>query len=71
MKLPALAAALLSVFVLSGCSSLVDAQSKCTAQSASYLIMWDCIRGRVAAGSAGMMNNDLGVRYLAVGDLLA
>ena len=71
MKFTALAAALLSGMALSGCVSLVDAQSKCSAQSASYLTMWDCIRGRVAAGTAGMMNNDLGVRYLAVGDLLA
>ena len=71
MKLTNLAVILMSGFALSGCLSLVDAQSKCSAQSASYLTMWDCIRGRVSAGTAGQMNNDLGVRYLAVGDLLA
>lgn len=71
MKLTTIAAVLMSGFALSGCLSLVDAQSKCSTQNTSYLAMWDCVRGRVAAGTAGMMNNDLGVRYLAVGDLLA
>jgi hypothetical protein len=33
--------------------------------------MWDCIRGAVGEGNAGMMNNAQGVRYLAVGDALA
>lgn len=71
MKLTTIAAVLTSGLTLAGCLSLVDAQSKCSAQAASYLSMWDCIRGRVAAGTAGMMSNDLGIRYLAVGDLLA
>jgi hypothetical protein len=33
--------------------------------------MWDCIRGSVAEGHAGQMNNAQGVRYLAMGDALA
>lgn len=71
MKPSSLIAVVLASFALSGCLSLVDAQSKCSAANPSYLSMWDCIRGRVAAGTAGQMNNDLGVRYLAIGDLLA
>jgi hypothetical protein len=57
--------------VLSGCGSLVNAQNQCSAARQGYLSMWDCIRGAVAEGNAGMMNNAQGVRYLAVGDALA
>ena len=32
--------------------------------------MWDCIRGRIAANEAGMMNNSPGMRYIAYGNLL-
>jgi hypothetical protein len=65
---------LLSYFVIStlaGCSSLVEAQSNCTATNPSYLKTWECIRDKVAKNQAGNMNNDLGLRYLAIGDLLA
>lgn len=55
---------------LGGCTSLVGAQSTCSAQNSSYSSMWECIRGKVAANQAGLMNNDLGVRYLAYGDVL-
>jgi hypothetical protein len=55
---------------LSGCTSLVEAQNTCSAQNPSYISMWGCIRGKVAANQAGAMNNDLGVRYMAYGDLL-
>ena len=71
MKLSSAAFLLATGVALSGCLSLVDAQSTCSTQNASYQAMWDCVRGRVAAGTAGQMNNDLGLRYLAVGDLLA
>ena len=57
--------------ILTGCvSSLNDAQSSCSAQHAQFSPMWDCIRGRVAAGTAGMMNNEMGIRYMAFGDAL-
>jgi uncharacterized protein YceK len=56
---------------LSGCGSLVSTESQCSAASQSYLTMWDCIRGSVAEGHAGAMNNAQGVRYLAMGDALA
>lgn len=71
MKLAMLATVLMSGFALSSCVGLVDAQSKCSTQNPAYQAMWDCVRDRVAAGTAGQMNNDLGVRYLAVGDLLS
>jgi hypothetical protein len=66
-----LIAVLLGVLTVAGCGSLVGAQSSCSASIQSYLGMWDCIRGRVSQGSAGLMNNAQGVRYLAVGDALA
>lgn len=58
-------------FSLAGCGSLVQSQNTCSAQSQSYLSMWNCIQGKVADNQAGMMNNDLGVKYMAYGDLLA
>ena len=56
---------------LNGCGSLVGAQDECSAANQSFLPMWTCIRGAVAEGNAGMMNNAQGVRYLAVGNSLA
>lgn len=61
----------LSVLALSGCTSLSGAQQTCSSLSPSYLVAWDCIRGKVAAGQAGDMNNDLGLRYMATGDAIA
>lgn len=55
---------------LGGCTSLVEAHNTCSAQNPSYSSMWGCIRSKVAANQAGSMNNDLGVRYMAYGDLL-
>lgn len=53
-----------------GCTSLTDAQSSCTEQYSDFSPMWNCIRGRVAAGKAGDMKNDLGLRYMAYGDAI-
>ncbi|RFC67371.1 hypothetical protein DY251_12600 [Mesorhizobium denitrificans] len=50
--------------------SLNDAQGSCSAANADYSAMWDCVRGRVANGTAGMMNNEMGIRYMAYGDAL-
>ena len=56
---------------LAGCvSSLNNAQASCSQDGANFSAMWDCIRGRVAAGQAGQMNNEMGVRYMAFGDVL-
>ncbi len=55
---------------LSACSSLNDAQGQCSAQNADYSLMWKCISDRVAAGNAGSMNNEMGIRYMAYGDVL-
>ena len=58
---------------LGGClsrGSLVQAQGDCTAHP-SYVSAWDCVKARVAANQAGDMKNDLAVKYLAIGDLLA
>lgn len=65
------AAAVLAGMVVAGCQSLTGAQSKCNAENAKFLPMWDCIREKVAANEAGRMNNDLGLKYLAFGDALA
>lgn len=59
---------LLGLGVLWSCSSLNSAQSSCQSQYSDYSQMWDCIRGRVASGTAGMMNNEMGIRYMAFGD---
>lgn len=69
MKLHFAAAATVTV-LLASCTSLNDAQGSCSATYSDYSQMWDCIRGRVAEGKAGMMNNDIGMRYLAFGDNL-
>lgn len=62
---------LVAALALGGCQSLVGAQSSCSSANPTYLAMWDCIKGRVAQGSAGQMNNAQGVRYMATGDLIA
>ncbi|NDB67350.1 MAG: hypothetical protein EB015_04960 [Methylocystaceae bacterium] len=62
--------ALSSVFLF-GCNSIDRSQGQCSAANASYLTLWDCIRGSVAKGEAGRMNNSHGIRYLAVGDAIA
>ncbi len=55
--------------VLSACvSSLNNAQQSCSSQHPQFNHMWDCIKGRVASGTAGMMNNEMGIRYMAFGD---
>ncbi|WP_139975341.1 hypothetical protein [Ochrobactrum sp. CGA5] len=59
-----------SLSLIAGCSSLTDAQGSCQTQYSDYSQMWDCIRGRVKSGTAGMMNNDVGMRYMAFGDNL-
>lgn len=58
---------------LGGCvtGSLVSTQGGCSTKFAGYLAMWDCIRADVAADRAGLMNNSMGVRYMATGDALA
>lgn len=54
---------------MSGCmSSLNNAQASCSARHPEFNLMWDCIKGRVASGTAGMMNNEMGIRYMAFGD---
>lgn len=55
---------------LVSCSSLNDAQGSCSAANADYSQMWWCIRGRVSSGTAGMMNNEMGIRYMAFGDAI-
>jgi hypothetical protein len=55
----------------SGCGSLVGAENQCSVENPGYLAMWNCIRGTVAQGQAGLMNNAQAVRYMAVGDALA
>ena len=60
-----------AIISLGRCGSVVRTQSACSAANQSYLPMWDCIRGTVAEGKAGQMNNAQGIRYLAVGDALA
>lgn len=59
-----------ALVLITGCSSLSDAQGDCSAANSSYSGTWSCIRERVASGQAGAMNNDIGVRYLAYGDAL-
>lgn len=51
--------------------SLTGAHSTCSSTHERFIPMWSCIKARIAAGTAGMMNNDMGVRYVAVGDALA
>lgn len=57
----------LTLLALSACVSLNDAQSSCSSQNADYSAMWRCIEGRVASGQAGMMNNEMGIRYMEYG----
>jgi hypothetical protein len=61
---------LATIALLGGCNSLVGAQSQCSNSNPSYARTWECIRDKVAKSEAGNMNNDLGVRYLAYGDML-
>ena len=56
---------------LGGCTSLAGAQSSCDAANPRFLPMWDCIKGKIAANQAGMMNNSPGMSYVAYGNLLA
>jgi uncharacterized protein YceK len=55
---------------LAGCGSMVDAHSSCSQSNPSYEATWNCIKGRISAGSAGMTNNSQAIRYVAAGDAL-
>jgi hypothetical protein len=64
-------AAIVVCLFLGGCGSLVGAQNSCDAANQNFVPMWDCIKGRIAANEAGMMNNSPGMNYVAYGNLLA
>jgi len=64
-------AMLMLTLALAGCvSSLNSAQVSCSQKGSDFSAMWDCIRERVAAGQAGQMSNEMGIRYMAFGDVL-
>ena len=60
----------MSIAVSAG-GSLVGAQEQCSTKNPTYSGMWNCIRGTVAEGRAGLMHNAQAMRYMAVGDALA
>ena len=57
-------------FGLTGCGSMVGAHSSCSQSNPAYEAMWNCIKGRIASGTAGLTNNSQAIRYVAVGDAL-
>lgn len=63
-------AALALLLSLAACTSLTEAQSSCSNTNADYSHMWGCIKARVSAGKAGMMDNEMGLRYMATGDAI-
>ena len=54
-----------TALVLAGCGphdSLDDAQATCSAATSSFAASWQCIRSRVASGTAGQMGDLLADR---------
>jgi hypothetical protein len=56
---------------LAGCGSMVGAHSSCSQSNSGYEATWNCIKGRIASGTAGMTNNSQTIRYVAAGDALS
>ena len=64
-------ALLVAILFVSGCvSSLNNAQSSCSSKNSDFSDMWGCIKQRIDSGTAGMMNNEMGIRYVAFGNAI-
>jgi hypothetical protein len=50
---------------------MVGAHGSCSQTNPGYLESWNCIKGRIASGSAGLTNNSQTIRYVAAGDAIA